>query len=247
MALILAMQGNARFVIWKTGWDAYKLAYEPAFGTAPQQFHNSTVYAREFGQNLTTFSEWFRFHELVTFYNYQPNLTYMSHLDFDTVSGQNQARQIWESISFEAVLFMFDVYDIAVPNSDTGYESARDLYNAAINVFDGVTFVYYLVGTGSVLILLGVMLWFGKSHKSRYEWVTLGLRVVAGIALTLITLTKTGSGNAAYNIIDRNWLIPIVLIVYAIGEYLVDSCVNMLLHSVSVNCATDARCSSHTT
>ena len=218
MALILSMQGNARFLIWKTGWDAYTMAYLPTFGALPQDFHNSTSYAKQLGENLTVFSAYFRSQELITFYNYQPNLTYISHLDFNTTGGQNNASQLVQSISYEAILYMFNVLNIEIPESSQ-HEGILALYLAALNVFRVVTYTYYIAGSAAVLILLGLMFCFGKRNKSRYEWVSIALRIVAGIALGLVLLTLLRGGQAGSNIVQANWTIPIVLLIYAVGTF----------------------------
>ena len=217
MALILAMQGNARFISWKTGWDAYTFAYIPTFASVPQQFHNSTIYADGLRQNLTTFSAYFRFHDFMTFYDYQPNLTFISHLDFHTSHGQEAAAEVVQTISSEAVLFMYDVFQIDVPRS-SGNEGVQALYQSSINVMV-TTYTYYIASSAAILILLGLMFCFGKSHKSRYEWFSISLRIVAGIALGLVLLTLTNGSQAEYSVISANWSIPIVLLTYAVGEY----------------------------
>ena len=216
MALILTMQGNARFISWKSGWDAYTNAYMPTFVEAPQQFNNSLAYADSLRQNLTTFSAYFRFHDFVSYYNYQPNLTFISQLDFRTPHGQEAAAEVIETIASEAVLFMYDVFNIDVPRSSEN-EGVKALYQSAINVMM-TTYTYYIASSSAILIILGLMFLFGKSHKSRYEWVSISLRIVAGIALGLVLLTLLNGGTAEYNILASNWNIPLVLMLYGVGE-----------------------------
>ncbi|KAI1934776.1 hypothetical protein LOZ66_005631 [Ophidiomyces ophidiicola] len=51
-----------------------------------------------------------------------------------------------------------------------------------------VTFRFYLIGSGLVLISLGLLHWFSKSHKSRGEFISIIVTTVIGVTLSLLSL-----------------------------------------------------------
>lgn len=218
MSLILAMQGNSRFLIWKTGWDAYRLALQPAFASSPYLFNSSSAFVDSLRENLTTFDHYFIGHQFSDYYNFNPNLTYIEKLNWNSTSAKIKAMDLYEQIADAAVLFIFDILDVSIPDFENGITNIQQLYEGGLNVFV-VTFIYYVVGAGAVLILLGIMFWFGKRRKSRFEWTSLILRIAAGVALIVITGTIAGTANGAYDIVESNWTIPMVLITYALSEY----------------------------
>jgi hypothetical protein len=58
--------------------------------------------------------------------------------------------------------------------SDDLTKNAKDNVRRAFAVFQayGTVFVFFLVSAGSVLIILGIVYWFGKKHKTRGEMVS---------------------------------------------------------------------------
>ena len=224
MALILTMQGNSRFVIFKTWYDADRIAFQPYFippfynSSSTQRevlFHNSQIYARELQHNITTFNGYFYLGDFGSFYNYAPNITYLSHLNFNTTNGQNAALAVFNQLTYAAAVYAFKQLGIEPP--DTDVNEPVDLYNASIQIFV-ISYIYFVVGAGFVLIILGIMYGFGQRSKSRFEYASMGVRIGIGIALTLFAVTSEGQHLAADNLVEESWIIPIVLLIYAFGE-----------------------------
>ena len=60
-------------------------------------------------------------------------------------------------------------------------------------------------------MLLAVLYWFGKTKKSRAEWLSIGVRFVAGVGVTMIAV-GVWYGNS--NFIVSPWPIPTVMIAF---------------------------------
>ena len=218
MGLVLAMQGNSRFVILKIGIDAFNVAVRPAFDNFNTNviaaFPSSHAFADGIRHNLTIFNEYFQHASFDDFYDYNVNLTYIEGLNFNSTTDQNRAFGLYEQMSYAAILFLFDVLDIEIPDTEE-VRNVLDLEQEGLNEFN-VTYLYYLIGSGFILVLLGIMFWIGKRNKSVFEYVSCGLRIVAGTVLTLLGCTYAGSHNIAFSIYDHNWTIGMVLLIYAI-------------------------------
>ena len=227
MALILSLQGLSRFLIWKVVYDSIEISLTPF--TGPKTHESAIVFADALRENLTHFQDHFRGSKFVDFYNYNHNLTSISQLNISTQHGQRRAIILTEEIIDAAVDYLFNEFDITETESVGSITSVDKVYVVGIKVF-ATAFYYFIIGSGFVLLLLGVMYWFGKRHKSRYEWASLVLRLAAGFALTMVVLTiyeaqvervdgTVVGTNMAADIVRKQWAIPIVLLVFATGQF----------------------------
>ena len=84
--------------------------------------------------------------------------------------------------------FIFENFGVEVPESQQhkkptagGLQVSKN--NSLWEVFSTV-FVYFYIAAGFFLIVLAGMYWFGKTKKSKGEWASIAVRVVAGAGLT---------------------------------------------------------------
>ena len=218
MGLVLAMQGNSRFLILKIGIDAFNYGVRPAFNDFNIDiigaYNSSHAFVDGIRHNLTVFSGFFQHQSFEEYYNYDLNLTYIEGLNWNSTTDQNTAFSLWQQMSFAAILFLFDVLGVEIPDTE-GNRSVLELEQTGLNEFN-VTYLYYLIGSGFILILLGIMFWIGKRNKSVFEYASCGLRIVAGTVLALLGCTYAGSSSVAFSIYDHNWTIVMVLLIYAL-------------------------------
>ena len=226
MALILCLQGLSRFLIWKSFYDAVEHSLAPFFTN--QTYNNATEFLNILTEDLTVFQEKFRGTEFVDFYNYTQDLADISRLNFSNHHGEQKAINLTTVILDSAIDYIFHVFQITVPEKISNKKAITQALIDGVRVFT-TAFFYFIIGSGFVLLLLGVLYWFGKRHKSRYEWASLVLRFVSGIALALVVLTiyqnevvvsdgiRISTDQAAF-ILDKQWVIPIVLLVFATGQ-----------------------------
>lgn len=111
--------------------------------------------------------------------------------------------------------FIFQNFGIEIDEetkSSSQAAAARNANNAYYNLYDTV-FIYFFVAAGFFLIILAVLYWFGKNHKSRSEWMSIVVRTVAGIGITLAALSVYyGPYNSSTDFLRSPWLIPVVML-----------------------------------
>ena len=168
--------------------------------------------------NLTTFDNRFKRLELLDDYDYTKNLTTISGLKnittFNT-EGWNTTNDILNDLYDGLLAFVFYNFNIEIPEAELSKAKTGDDRIAALQGVFITVFYYFFIAAGGLLITLGVMYWFGKSHKSRWELLSIVVRVLSGIALALVSLSSL---QEFFKLFYSPWLIPLVVIVYLIGK-----------------------------
>ena len=68
----------------------------------------------------------------------------------------------------------------------------------------------------SAVIILGVLYWFGKSHKSRAEWASIFVRVIIGLGLALLSTMYDANSDPFFNFVQSPWVLPTVALVFGL-------------------------------
>jgi hypothetical protein len=97
--------------------------------------------------------------------------------------------------------------------------SPRAKLDSVSDVFNTTVMQFY-IGAGCVLIVLAIMYWFNKVHKTKYEFGEIINRVVVGFTLIILGVSaviadKTTNG---FKFKASHWLIPIVVLCFAAGK-----------------------------
>lgn len=111
------------------------------------------------------------------------------------------------------------------PIPEVRNESSAPLYEAleaiqpqeAIDLFATV-FYSFFIGSGCVLIMLGVLYWCGKGHMTWGGTASVLTRIFAGIGLCLLPVIRTNTGAFRTYILSP-WLIPTVVLTFFGGEF----------------------------
>ena len=88
----------------------------------------------------------------------------------------------------------------------------------AIRIIASPALTYFYIAAGCFLIILAVMYCLGKKRKSNEEYVSIVVRVVAGIGITLTVPPLYSDLND--NFLGSPWLIPVVMLGYFVGTYI---------------------------
>ena len=199
VAILLTVEGSTALILWNIivhANDALWYWY-PVYDSLSEysKYHTSAQnlvdYLRE---HVEDFAHRFKTGALEEAYDYRVNLTSILDLKekFGTEKWEEQADDIVYEMFMGLNNFIFENFGIELPGSDShshGKQGGEDAENNAyFNVFDTV-FIYFYIAAGCFLIVLAVMYWFGKKHKTRGEWASIAVRVVAGIGITYVTST----------------------------------------------------------
>ena len=221
----MTLLGNARFLTFKALIDALQHLVNPTFPKFDPQ-RTGPELAEILNTNLEAFNKHFLRADFEDTYNYRRNLTFISQLsNFSSNDTMDQLEEVYIKLTLGMSNFVFDVFGLA-EETKVHRKDQFDEYLDTIQTFV-VTLYYYYIGAGFVLIILGIMYWFGKRHKSRFEWASLFMRLITGLTLVLLVLIQylqTGETdgvetNAASDILLASWTIPIVLILYSLGTF----------------------------
>lgn len=95
----------------------------------------------------------------------------------------------------------------------------EELY-AVYRVFD-VAVLYFYSGAAAVLLILAICYWFGKLHKTKYEFGEMINRTLVGFTLLVIGIATVLSDKTeqGFKIAASNWIIPIVVMAFAFGKF----------------------------
>jgi ABC-type sugar transport system permease subunit len=213
VAILLTAEGSTLLVIWNEiaqdiDWMTNNL-WDPAY------FNSSHAYASSLLTNLTNFENSFKQKYLLDAYNYTAGAANFSHLDFATTEGMNKAEDLYNEMVTSVAVFLFDNFDVELPSDDSTGGSELNKLEALASVFWTV-FLYYIIAGGCLLIVLGVMYWFGKTNKSRWEYGSIAVRIAVGLGLALVSISYLF--NTSFNLFFSPWMIPMVVIIYFIGK-----------------------------
>lgn len=140
----------------------------------------------------------------------------------ESPSTQNVTFQLEEI--FNAVTgWILQDYNIVMESLDT-----EGVYRASLTFH--LVFQYFFIAVGATLMMLAVLLLLGKDDKTVGEYSAALLRCVAGAGMCLPVVLDSIPGSAldfgAYS--DSPWILPTVLLGFALGEY--PSTVSALIH-----------------
>ena len=213
VAILLTAEGSTLLIIWNEiaqdiDWMSNNLS-DPAYFTSSQAYASSLL------TNLTNFEYSFKQKYLLDSYNYTAGAANFSHLDFATTEGMNKAEDLYDDMLTKVAVFLFENFNVDLPpDASTGGSELTQLEELA-NVFWTV-FLYYIIAGGCLLIILGVMYWFGKTNKSRWEYGSIAVRIAVGLGLALVSISYLF--NTSFNLFFSPWMIPMVVIIYFIGK-----------------------------
>ncbi len=213
IAIVLTVEGSTQFISW---WIAAEnLAYLQKNLAIDTQFNTNDTAAFVNGVNITLqyFDNGFK---KAFIPDYSSNLTAIQHLDINKSQDVYQINLIVNDIYDSLTVWLFKIFGVKL--SDGLTKNAKDNYAKASAVGEAFStvFVFFLISAGCVLIILGIMYWFGKTHKSRGEMASVFVRIFAGVGLALVsTSIYTAAGP---KLIFSPWMIPLVLIVFLIGR-----------------------------
>lgn len=215
VAILLTAEGSTLLIIWNeiaqdVDWMNNNL-WDPSY------FNSSQAYASSLLTNLTNFDNSFKQKYLSDSYNYTAGAANFSHLDFATTEGLNKAEDLYSDMLYKVAVFLFENFNVDLPNDDEFNSglSEEETLQEHVSVFLTV-YLYYLIAGGCLLIVLGVLYWFGKTHKSRWEYGSIAVRISVGIGLSLVSISYLFSTSG--NLFMSPWMIPMVVIIYFIGK-----------------------------
>ncbi|MFI5420433.1 MAG: low temperature requirement protein A [Nitrososphaerales archaeon] len=190
VCLILTVEGSTTLILWNIIIHSY-LNWENLYPVVEyadysRDFTSAEAVLNYLNESITEFSREFKAGALAKAVNYTEDLTKIRDLkpSFGSTEWNDQAGEIVDEIWLGVDNFIFENFGIEVPGQDqkahTGNEAAQQ--DALFNVFSTV-FYYFYIAAGLFLVILAVMYWFGKRNKTKGEWASMGVRLIAGAGI----------------------------------------------------------------
>ena len=217
VAILLTVEGSSALIIWTAcrsaiGWiteDSMPSLDDPAKGLATSaDFINllKTTY-----NNTAT-----------RFYYY--NLTEVYDKFPDDLAKLNSSKAAYATPEWVAEVKptlkkMNDYYEYFVYQNfgaegpKVKLDKEKD-YGGKVQLYeDGFKFtvMYFYVAAGALLFILAFLYWFGRKRKTRTEWVSIGVRLLAGMCLPIMIISPlTETNDDSFRFVFASLLIPIV-------------------------------------
>ncbi|KAL9616486.1 MAG: hypothetical protein Q9160_008654 [Pyrenula sp. 1 TL-2023] len=136
----------------------------------------------------------------------------------DTDEENERVVEIVSDMGFTLYSWACGIYGIK-PDEEK-LEGSKDPTEKLLAIYEifWVVFIFFFSCAGAVLLILAIMYWFGKSHKSGGEWASIGVRVFFGLGVTLLAIMAKDYSDAWVNYITSPWILPTVVFVYGIAN-----------------------------
>lgn len=229
VAVLLTVEGSSTLILWNIIQNLsiglfYNLPLiftdDPTLGAK-----NVDVLVTYINDQIVLFNENFKNSNISATYDYTADLAALKNISapYNSTDWIDEASIIENKIFYGVYDFLYSQFNIEAPPSKTTEDPGTtnqlteaiakgDEASALFNIFNTV-FYYFYISAGALLIILAVMYWFGKNHKSRGEYLSIAMRTVAGCAVMVGLIAGTNLTIAA-DFDFSSWLIPVVTLSY---------------------------------
>lgn len=230
MAVLLCVEGNTSLIVWNSAVQALKWMWsiqprdyhDPAAG-----FNDTGNFIHYLNQSMWNVNSRFKSKQWNTTYYWQRNFTaienYTTTYGFRTDTWNNKTGELVNKMFTNAEVFVFEAHaetlakmDAATKNSTSPSKTLHAVYN----IFN-VTVMQFYIGAGAMLLVLAIMYWFNKLHKTKYEFGEMINRTVVGFGLIItgVSAVVGSKGTNGFKFAASNWIIVIVVFAFLAGKY----------------------------
>ena len=218
VCVILVVEGQRQLSTWRKVLDLTRpytaalfaanstLQVNETFNSLYEQFYDSEIPKPEITQ-------WLADYDAVT----QSNGT-------ATEEASNAAVDAVVQIFSSGISYIAQNFGTEVPKEAKKTGDKAEELDAIFNVFTTV-YLYFFIGAGLALILLASLFWLGKRRKSRGEFLSIGLRILVGLGLALLSAMYVSLDQEESKRQDRfthyfgsAWMLPTVVFAYGLGK-----------------------------
>lgn len=216
MAILLTVEGVKQFIQWwiandNSDWALTKIGDSwLSSSTGDELTHQLNLNLDEISARFNTNGN-----KDVKLPDFSKQFKLMSNYT-ESVEGENErVVEILTDMSYTLYTWACSIYGIKPQ------EESKDPTNKLLAVYEvfWVVFIFFFSCAGAVLLILAVMYWFGKSHKTGGEWGSIVVRAFFGIGVTFLAIMAKDYSDAWINYISSPWILPTIVFVYGIGEY----------------------------
>lgn len=236
MAIVICVEGNTALIVWNSAVQALRFMWSLEFAdyTDPaHDFDDAADYTAYLNQSIHSINDRFRSKKWDKTYDWNLNLTsidtYTAIYGFKTEEWNNRTGELVRSLFTKAQVFVFEAHADtlaklnAVTPTPTALRLNKDAQLDAIYDVFNVTVMSFYIGAGAMLLVLAILYWFNKMHKTKYEFGEMINRVVVGFALIIVGVAAVigDKSTAGFKFEASNLMIAIVVLCFVAGEFFV--------------------------
>lgn len=239
MAIVICVEGNTSLIVWNSAVQALRHIWSlecEDYSDPADDFNSSAEYVTYLSNSMIDINTRFRSKKWEEAYDWTLNLTaiqtYTDTYGFKSEIWNNKTGELVQTLYTKAQVFVFQAHadTLAKLNAVTPvkqtitqntHHAATDQLNAIYDVFN-VTVMSFYIGAGVMVLILAILYWFNKMHKTKYEFGEIINRVVVGFALIVVGVgTVIGDKSTqGFKFKVSHWMIAIVVLCFVVGKSL---------------------------
>jgi hypothetical protein len=233
MAIVICVEGNTSLIVWNSAVQALKFIWGldgEDYSHPAKDFDSSAAYITFIDSSMKSIDRRFRSKKWEKAYDWNLDLTqianYTEKYEFKSETWNNMTGEVVKNLFTRAQVFVFEAHSDtlaklnavtpvnAVFTSNT-HEATKERLEAIYDVFN-VTVMSFYIGAGAMLLVLAILYWFNKMHKTKYEFGEMINRVVVGFALIIMGVaTVIGDKSTdGFKFSASHWIITIVVLCF---------------------------------
>ncbi|KAK2861097.1 hypothetical protein FQN49_004551 [Arthroderma sp. PD_2] len=155
----------------------------------------------------------------------------------DFTPSSEEVNELLKEFVAETLVWVMHTFGIEVKaegagGAEKGGEAAinelRQIYSAAT-----ILFRFFFIAAGLTLVILAMLHWFSKSHKSRAEMLSIATATTIGVFLSLLAVMSNFDSDVELSTlkyyIDSAWVTPTVVLTY-LGVIAIDNVIIWVSH-----------------
>ncbi|KAE9966283.1 hypothetical protein BLS_007116 [Venturia inaequalis] len=220
VAILLCVEGNTSLIVWNSAVQGLKFVWtlKPMLeqGSPSLAFTSDNAFLSNFNSSMWAIDKQFKTKSWAASYNWTSDLTTISNVSstypFRSPSWNNAVAPIINKSFQAASVFVFQSHQETLNNMIAVMPEPGDELHAVYRIFD-VAVLYFYSGAAAMLLILAVCYWFGKLHKTKYEFGEIINRTLVGFTLLVIGISTVLSDRTetGFKIAASNWIIPVVV------------------------------------
>lgn len=242
MAIVICVEGNTSLIVWNSAVQALRFIWAiqcEDFQDPAEGFNNSTAFIGYLNNSMESVNARFRSKKWDRAYDWNLNLTainnYTATYGFRSDEWNEKTGDVVRTMFVKAQVFVFEAHadTLAKLNAVTPIrqtqtpdiqQEASDRLDAIYDVFN-VTVMSFYISAGAMLLVLAILYWFNKMHKTKYEFGEMINRVVVGFALIIVGVAAVigDKSTEGFKFVASHWMIAIVVLCFVTGKSLLHS------------------------
>ncbi|KAI1509185.1 LtrA domain containing protein [Pyrenophora tritici-repentis] len=197
-AIVLCVEGNTSLIVWNSAVQALKHIWsmQPDDYADPADGYSTTSdYLTYLTQTMHSVNATFKAKTWSATYNWTTNFTaiqtYTSTYGFRSEEWNNRTGDVVRYMFDRAQVFAYEAHadSLAKLNAVTSTTSSPGVKLTAVSDVFNTTTMQFFIGAGCMLLVLAMMYWFNKVHKTKYEFGEIINRVIVGFTLVILGIS----------------------------------------------------------